>query len=277
VKGLRLKMNVGKDIDAEMTVDFDQSVEALGDSAKAVVIDALTAADLNDPAIESWNFKASGKTIVGMGKSDLEAVRRLVAVLSPGDFGPGGQQATQTPPEKGSPITASESAAPAPSPAAASQAYYRAVCKTLDQMGAKSSPTQSGAWLHAQARMIQQLPAVGVDPMLLEWGDSISGAFNKAAQTLVVGQQNAQVAAQGVQSPTGYSESQSGTQGGAVTDTPESRAAFRNAQQQRRQAAQQQRAAAGDQALSILNEAMASRGKVRVLMVQKYNVEFKNP
>ena len=89
-----------------------------------------------------------------------------------------------------------------------------------------------------------------------------------------MGQQKAQVAAANVASPTGYSSYESGTLGGNTTDTPESRAAFRNAQQQRRQAAQQQRAVAADQALNVLNDVMASRGKVRILMVQKYNVEF---
>jgi hypothetical protein len=146
------------------------------------------------------------------------------------------------------------------------------VCKTLDQMSAKTSPTQSATWLHAQAKMIQNLPIVGVDPILTEWGDQIAGAFDRAAQTLAIGQQNAQVAAQGVNSPAGYANSTETGYGN--TDTAESRAAFRNAQQQRRQAAQQQRAAAGDQALSILNDAMATRGKIRTLMVQKYNVEF---
>ena len=172
-------------------------------------------------------------------------------------------------------VPAADSSAPASgqqlSPAQASQAYYRAIVKILDQSTVKGSPTTSATWLHAQARVIQQLPALGVDPMLLDWGDQVAGAFNRAAQVLAVGQQNAQVSAAGVATPS--ASVTSGT-GGSNMDSPESRAAFRNAQDQRRQAAQQQRAAAADQALSILNEAGATRGKIRSEMVQKYNVEF---
>jgi hypothetical protein len=260
-------------------------VSALGDNAKPFVIDVLTAVGLADPIIEGWDFKASGKSIVGSGKSDHQAIQRLVALLSPGDITgeaaapqARGQQQPPTAPPNAPPASENPPAGEALSPASASQAYYRAIARTLDQMSAKTSPTQSAGWLHAQSKMIQQLPILGVDPVLIEWGGTISGAFDRAAQTLAVGQQQAQIAAAGVASPTGIAtaggDGNYATQGGSMTDTAESRAAFRNAQQQRRQAAQQQRAAAGDQALGILQEAMATRAQVRTLMTQKYNVEF---
>jgi hypothetical protein len=274
VKGLSLRMKVDKQINSELTVDFDQNVDALGAGAKPFVIDVLNATGLYDPQVEKWDFKATGKTITGNGVSEPSAIGRLVAIVSPGDLG-GNEAAPRQPanPGKSESVTSAEKA-PQGSPAAASQSYYRAICKIFDQMSAKSSPTQSATWLHAQSRVIQQLPALGVDPMLLEWGDQTTSAFNRAAQTLAIGQQNAQVAAAGVASPTASGNNSYGSQGGSTSDTPESRAAFRNMQEQRRQVAQQQRAVAADQALAILNEAMATRGKIRTLMVQKYNVEF---
>ena len=56
--------------------------------------------------------------------------------------------------------------------------------------------------------------------------------------------------------------------------SPESRAAYRNAQQQRRQAAQEQRVAAAGRAIGFFNEIAPMRGKLRAEMTQKYGVEF---
>src|SRR5439155_9025750 len=86
VKGVRLKMNVDKQINSELTIDFDENVDALGDSAKLFVIDALNSTDLYDPQIEKWEFRASGKTIVGKGVSDPAAISRLMAILAPDDI-----------------------------------------------------------------------------------------------------------------------------------------------------------------------------------------------
>jgi hypothetical protein len=277
VKGLILKMTAEQQFNAELTVDFDQSIDALGSNVKPFVIDVLKETGLFDPQVEKWEFKASGNTITGTGASSADALTRLIALMSPGDSGAVPGDVAQKPAKSNgsdpAAVPAADTAAAA-SPAAASQAYYRAICKIFDQMSAKSSPTQSAAWLHAQSRAIHTIPAVGVDPELMDWGDQIAQAFDKTAQVLAVGQQHAQVAVAGVGSPTASSGSWNGSQGGSTADTPESRAAFRNAQEQRRQAGAQQRALAADQALSILNEAIATRGKVRTMLVQKYNVEL---
>ena len=79
------------------------------------------------------------------------------------------------------------------------------------------------------------------------------------------------MAAQGVASPTAYTNYS--PQGGG-NSTPETRAAYRNAQQQRRQVAQTERGAAGDRAMTIMNQVLPTRGKIRAEMTQKYGVEF---
>jgi len=72
--------------------------------------------------------------------------------------------------------------------------------------------------------------------------------------------------------PTPPAASSAGNYGSA--STPESRAAFRNASNQRRQAAQTERAAAAQRALDALNTLPDSRAKIRAEMSQKYKVEF---
>ena len=276
VRGMTLTMRVTDQIKAQWVIDFEQPVAELGAQAKPFVIDVMTAADLYEPGFENrWDFKVDGKRIVGTGTMELMGVNRLIGLLSP--INVGDVDASAKPAADGaSPTGGSTGAQPASDPqnraAAASQAYYRAVSKKLDTIGVKPSPQQGAAWLVAQARQIEQLPLVDVDPDLADWGASVSNAFYRAAQELSVGQQRAQVASDRIESPvsqTAYTPSGSGS-----ADTPESRAAFRNAQRQRREAAQTERGQAAERAFNVFNEILPTRQKIRAAMVQKYGVEF---
>lgn len=274
VKGMTITMRVTDRINAEWIIDFEQNVSALGSQAKEFVIDVLTAADLYEGGVDQWDFKAEGNRIVGKGTMGLDDLNRLIALLSPADVG-------ATDAAGAAPSLAKGTAEPRPTPqpepanpaALASQKYYRAVAKILDSIGPKPSPKQSASWLVAQSRMIQQLPVLHVDPALVQWGNQVSTTFTRAAQELGLGQQKSMVASQGIATPVStvaYTESGEG----GSTDTPESRAAFKNAQQQRRQVAQAERGVAAERAFNIVNEILGTRGQIRTEMVQKYGIEF---
>jgi hypothetical protein len=276
VRGMTLTMRVTDQIKAQWVIDFQQPVAELGAQAKPFVIDVMTAADLYEPGLDKWEFKADGKRIVGTGTMELAGVNRLIGLLSPVNIGDADASTKAAADGAVPPANGSAGAQPASDPqkqaAAASQAYYRAVSKKLDTIGIKPSPQQGAAWLVAQARQIEQLPLVDVDPELAEWGASVSSAFYRAAQELSVGQQRAQVAADRIESPvsqTAYTPTGTGS-----SDTPESRAAFRNAQRQRREAAQNERGQAAERAFNVFNEILPTRQKIRAAMVQKYGVEF---
>jgi hypothetical protein len=273
VKGITLTLNVTNAIAAELAVDFDQDVSALGAEAKPLVIEVLEIADLYEPTADAWQFKAQGKRITGQGAMEPDALNRLLALLSPANVDD--TNAIAGPVASGTPAP-SPTPTPTDSPnaqAAASQRYYRAVSAILDTLVAKQSPKQGATWLVAKARVIEQLPILDVDPALVSWGNSVGDTLKRAAQELAIGQQRAGNAALTVQSPTGSTYAGEGS-GMTVQDTPESRAAFRNAQQQRRQVAQTERGAAAERAFAILNEVLSTRGKIRAEMVQKYGVEF---
>ncbi|MGH7179327.1 MAG: hypothetical protein ACREJC_18265 [Tepidisphaeraceae bacterium] len=271
VKGATMTMRFTDRIECEWTVEFAQSIAALSSVADQFVVDVLTAADLYQSGAEkNWQFKAEGSKLVGKGSIDFADFARLTALLSPTD-----RTMSADVPTGAAPQTSAQPAPSGPQNAAvASQKYYRAVSKTLDSIGVKASPNQGASWFIAQSRQIQQLSILNVDPALIEWGNMVGDAFNRAAQELAVGQQKAQIAAQGIASPTASVHTDDYSTGGSTADTAESRAAFRNAQQQRRQVAQTERGAAGDRAFSILNELLPSRGQIRAQMTQKYGVEF---
>jgi hypothetical protein len=254
----------GENLEAEWAIDFAQDVSALGAFANALVIDALKSAGAYEPEAEQWTFKAEGKRFVGKRAINEDSLTRLVSLLAPSSGG--GADAAAAADEGGD---AQPAAAKAKSAAEASQAYYRSVAKCIDVLGPKASASQSGTSLTAQASRIQQLPVLDVDPALVEWAGSVAEAMSRAAHEIAIGGQRAQAAAAAVASP---AASGAGNYGSA--STPESRAAFRNASNQRRQAAQTERAAASQKAVDVLNTIPEGRAKVRAEMSQKYKVEF---
>jgi hypothetical protein len=270
VTGTRFHVRATSRLDAEWIIDFEQDISALGSLAKPFVIDVLTHADLYEPDMDQWDFKVEGKRLVAKRVAELEGLNRLLALLSPA----GAREADGATASSASDKPGAEPTPPAPAndPATASQKYYRAVSRMIDAIGSKPSPQQGATWLVAQARMIQQLPVMNVDPALLEWGNAVADVFTRAAQELAIGQQRAMTAAQSVQSPTAYtSHAEPGYTGSA---NAESRAALRNAQQQKQQLAQTERGAAAERAFAIVNTLAGSRGKIRADMTQKYGVEF---
>jgi hypothetical protein len=251
-------------------------------------MDVLSAAGLYEHDMDQWELKAEGKKIVGTRVVELAGLNRLLALLSPGHAGetdgaPGSAPEAQTAGAAQTARTAAkapgaaarptEQPAPAKDPATASKSYYRAVAKALDTLGSKPSPRQGASWLVAQARLIQQLPVLNVDPALLEWGNAVADAFTRAAQELALGQQKAMGAAQGVESPTAYTTYDYNA-GWNSTDSAETRAAYRNARQERQKVSQAERGAAAERAFGVLNGVLEGRGQIRVEMTQKYGVEF---
>ena len=288
VTGTKLNVRATNRLEGEWTIDFDQDVSALGNQAKPFVMDVLSAAGLYEPDMDQWELKAEGKKIVGTRVVELAGLNRLLALLSPGHAGetdgaPGSAPEAQTAGAAQTARTAAkapgaaarptEQPAPAKDPATASKSYYRAVAKALDTLGSKPSPRQGASWLVAQARLIQQLPVLNVDPALLEWGNAVADAFTRAAQELALGQQKAMGAAQGVESPTAYTTYDYNA-GWNSTDSAETRAAYRNARQERQKVSQAERGAAAERAFGVLNGVLEGRGQIRVEMTQKYGVEF---
>jgi len=270
VQGMKISVRATDKLEAEWVIDFDGDVTALGDQAKAFVSDVLTVADLYEGDLEQWNFKAAGKQIIGTGSMNPESLNRLLALLSPGDATPAASAAPRAAANGAQPAAANGAAR---NPAEASRQYYRAVARILDGVSPKPSPRQSASWLLAQARIIRQLPVLDVDPALIEWGNTVADTFVRVGQELAAGQQRAQVAALGVQSPTAVTTWTDHSEG-STSDSPETRAAFRNAQQQRRQVSQQERGAAAERAFAIFNDVLSTRGRIRAEMTQKYGIEF---
>ena len=265
VRGVTVRVGaIGADgADGVMTVDFEDDASSLAAGAKAVVTGVLTEFGLSVPDLESWEFAASGRAVMGRGRLSVTGIERLAGFLAaPGVGGPG-QAAEAT--------TAADGGDSNPSPAEASRAYYKAVSGILDSLRPGASLTESAAWLSRNARRIDQLPAPGVDPELLAWGADVSSRLREAAAILTAGQQRVRARTSSVQLSAAH-----------VTDrrTPDNQGAAQaradreNARRQVQQAGAEERAAVAQEASKPLQAALESRGKIRAAMAERHGGGF---
>jgi hypothetical protein len=143
----------------------------------------------------------------------------------------------------------------------------------LDNLRPGPSLKDTAGYLASDARRIDQLPILNVDPELVDWGSYISATFRDCGATYASGQQRVTAQVNGIAQPnvqygdSSYYASSTANDLQAATDA-------RNASNQRRQAAANERARVIDAVSKPLRDAIDSRSKIRATMVQRYNVEF---
>jgi hypothetical protein len=229
----------------------------LKDSAKPIMVAVLTKAGMSTADVKNWTFTAAGKQVSMEGGLSADGLRELLGLV---------QSPIPTATVAGTAPTKANAGSQAPaSPAEASQRYYKSVDLCIRSLQQSESTAMTGMGLRNAAKRIQQLPILGVDPALVEWGALVSTKLSQANGVLSVGQVEITARAAGVSDPE-YSND--------ANSIRANYAAQRNANNQRRQAASEQRAQSMRDALAILNEAAGTSQKVRAEMVEKYKVEF---
>lgn len=266
-KGVTVHVKVDQAVNLHMIADFAGPVPIPAANLKAFCLEMLGDAGLPTEPFSNLNYEMKGNQIVASGAVPTNAVQALLGLLVP-DVSHASLAAAVTP----------SAAAPTPAPnapsdpaAAASQQYFKAITAILDQISATPKAITASS-VRGHARRIQQLPVLNVDPELVAWGVDVIDRLNQCANIISVGQQNAANAAQTIASPT--SEATYSDTGVSSSDTAASRAAFRNAQQQRRQAAQAERTRAAEQAFQVIADSSKERNTIRAKMTSKYGVEF---
>jgi hypothetical protein len=269
IKGLVITVNVTEEINVLIRADFDLEPTIMTPFAKELAREMLTDFGLPVNDIKDWEVKAVGSSVVASGKLSLAGMQHLLMPFeppAPWTTGGGGETGMANEPAKVEPLD----------PAKASQAYYQAIVKILDNIQVQQASMQMTANVFkGQARRIDNLPILNVDPVLLAWGSRVSEALMRGVQLAAVGQQRAIAASSGVASPVAYTNDNEYYENGYNnTATAETRAAFRNVQGQRRSMGEQARADTLNDVATLINDVNSQRGKIRAEMVQKYGVEF---
>jgi hypothetical protein len=165
---------------AQVRFDFDQEVGTLGLYLKSFFIDAVQQMGTAIDDFDHSDVRAEGKSLILTAGLSDESLRRIMSLIV------------------SSPDMAKMKAAPAPTPGStpsvggadvtASQRYYRAVNRTIDDLQKASRRTndyaRTATWHENFAMRINDLPEQGVDPDLIAYGNSVGMKLRALARSL---------------------------------------------------------------------------------------------
>jgi hypothetical protein len=274
LQGVTIKIAMGDAVNPKTptvaaTLDFSKNAAAFAPVAKPIIMDVLAQRGLSIPDINQWQFTAAGSSVNVTGPLAIKSLDRIMQLVSAPGPGP---MAAATPAANADPGTApqiaAQTAVPQESKALASKAYYQGIASMLDDISSGPSLKDNAGMLMSDARKIDQLPILNVDPDLVNWGSDVAAAMRNSASTFAIGQQKVNEAVYSV--PTvDTSQYDANTRGDMQAE-----AARRTAADQRRQNAAASKAQTLDAAYKPIQDVLDSRNKIRQVMVQRYQIEF---
>jgi hypothetical protein len=168
LRGVMLRLAIAKDCKAQLQIDFDADVAPLGDSAKPIVIQALTNMGFQAEELSKWDVTLAARSIQMHGVLSTDAQRRVFSVielpaaeLKPGEASPGAP---------GAPGEVNESKV-----RERSVAYFKSTEVLVKDLrkGLKDTKATSD-WMERYARRIDDLPVLNVDELLVDYGDKLA-------------------------------------------------------------------------------------------------------
>lgn len=269
IRGVTLQVDINDDAVGKGTIDFGQSAAPLAAFAKPLVLEALGKFGVGVDDFQKWDASVKGNSIMLKGKLSTEGMRELFSIVDPP-----------------SPLHTGDADAPAaadkPAPAnnddptpAATKKYFEAVGGIIDGIGVKirqaPSMIQSGTYIARDARRIDRLPILNVDPMMVQWGTSVSTQIDQIAGSMTTGGFTARANTIGIQNAQiDYINDDSAT---AQVD-PNDAVNRINVTRQRRAALAEAKAQTGQQVTQMLRDIETSRAQIRAAMTQKYKINF---
>jgi hypothetical protein len=173
IRGVKLIIEVDKDIDGEIRLDFAESAEPLRTIGKDLLLHAMRSMGAALDDLDSWQGSVEEKAFVLRGKLTERGARMLLS--------PASSRTSGTPYAGAAAKLETEPPNPKAIP---SQMYFRSVTSLLDELNNEKKPrniSQRGYWYQQYATKIDNLPILNVDPDLLEFGAAISSTLRGMA------------------------------------------------------------------------------------------------
>jgi hypothetical protein len=178
VEGATLGITVGDSVFGAIRVDFNDVPGLSAEALKPILLEVISRQGAMVDDFESWQPSIEGKTWLLKGPLSTAGTRRVLSVL-------------ELPPVLAHSLDESSGASPTGSGGAnASKLYFQSVKNLLDDLRAKPKKDrvqtmgQAALWYDKYARKIDQLPILGVDPVLLNYGSDIAGGLRDANSAL---------------------------------------------------------------------------------------------
>ena len=266
LQGATLRVAVGKDVQAQLRIDFGSDIASLEPVAKELVLSVLDDLGANVSDMESWKLSVKERAIHMEGPLSQDGQRRIFSVI-------------ELPSTKFSQLkdTAGEVQSPEEMPESqireASLVYFRSIDVLIrdlrrDLRGNKAS----AAVMERYSRKIDRMPILNVDPELLEFGAQLATTLRSMALSKRQGgiEYGAATAGMGGGGYSNYSidygyfgnligDAYSGARASAADRSAMKAQAMANANSTR------------VEGFKLIDDATAA---IRVKMTQKYQVEF---
>ncbi len=176
-KSAFLQIDVTQNITGTLRVDFDLPVDYATIVMKDILLTLLDNYGTSLPELDTWTPQVDGKTVELSGRLSAESVAKILSLGRPPELTPRYESLGNTPPPRADQPTP---AAPAPPEKAdivkASQQYFRSVTDLLDGLKSQKFTNYSSAktWYDRYAKQMEELPILGVDKDLLDWGSKVA-------------------------------------------------------------------------------------------------------
>lgn len=175
VQGATLGITLGDGVLGAIRVDFSETPEVSAAVLKPVLLEVIKRHGAMVDDFETWQPSLQGNTFMLKGPLTTASTRRVLSFL-------------ELPPALAHSMDLAGSSAS--SGTSASQLYFQSVFALLDDLRMKpktdgyKTAGQAAIWYDKYARKIDQLPILGVDPTLLNYGSDIAGALRDANSAL---------------------------------------------------------------------------------------------
>jgi hypothetical protein len=191
VQGVMLGITFRDKTYARLKVDFGQDAALIADMAKPLILDIIGAYGVMIDELPDWNVEVKGKQVFLSGLLTESGLSRLASLtrLPTTALHVDASLLSDSPASSDQPAsTTAPGQAQKPTVLESTQAYYQSVTHLLDNLRAKKSDMktmgQLAQWFENYGRHVDQLPTLGVDKEMLEYGAYISSQLHGASMGL---------------------------------------------------------------------------------------------
>jgi hypothetical protein len=190
IEGVALGVIVRDEADGVIRIDFTRDPAQLAPALKKLLLERLARHGAMLDEFENWTLEVKGKTAYFGGKFTPTGLARVLSLVEPSiPAAPSTEPAAATattaaPPTK---LTQSQSATKASAIVVRSQEHYKKVSELVTAVRFPTLDLKTekfGIWIDKQARRIDELPVLNVDPDLLDYSQGAAKSLRVSAAKL---------------------------------------------------------------------------------------------
>lgn len=175
LEGITFSIIVEEQFQARLQIDFGAAPTLLNKSGKAIVLEILGRRGILLPEMRDWEGHVEGKAMVLSGPINAMSIVSLLSLFT-------SNPSADTSPDEDPSTAATEEKKKAQN----SKRYFTSVTRVVEEARNLKGVTvaEHGVWNEKLSRKIDQIPMLGVDPELLDYGTAVAQLLRGAGMTI---------------------------------------------------------------------------------------------